>query len=170
MEMDLLMPSVTIGRVNCSLSILECEWTFRYAQAHDILHDIRHLILLRSRMWKSKDRFSTGQKNLTRSATQLASVEFRIKDSAAKYKETHQRLLALSAKLQKVGWQDDLQVLNVDEDCKSLEKTGPTGEGYVMLSWIWKAVQDGGNSNPFVDEGMQECMYSCLSREVLLTS
>lgn len=154
MDLDLLMPSRTIGLVSCTTSILECEWSLRYAQAHDTLHDIRHLLLLRSRMYKSKDRFSRGQKHQTRSVGLLANVQFRIDDNAAKYRDIYDRLLRLSDKLRKVGWQNDLRQLE-DSDLKGLSKDGPTGEGFVAISWIWQVVNTEGG-NDFVGEGMQE--------------
>lgn len=105
-------------------------------------------------MYKSKDRFSRGQKHQTKSVGLLTNVEFRINDNAAKYRDIYNRLLQLSDKLRKVGWQNDLRPL-VDSDLVGLSKDGPTGEGFVSISWIWQVVNTPGG-NDFASEGMQE--------------
>jgi hypothetical protein len=151
--MNLLMPSRTIGLVNCDTSILECEWSLRFAQAHDTLHDIRSSLLLRTRMYQSKDRFSRGQKQQTRSTTLLSNVQSRINNNATKYRDIRERLLLLSSALLKVGWQDVLRCLN-DADLRGLSKDTRTGEGRVSMSWIWQVASPDGEA--FDGEGMQE--------------
>jgi hypothetical protein len=139
MDVDLLMSSKTINLVHCNITNLECEWILRHAQAHNTLHTICHNLLLHTCMYQSKDRFSRGQKQQTRSVLLLNNVQSRISSHAAKYCDVRKHLLHLSLKLHKVGWQDILRPLD-DTDLRGLSKETRTGEGHVALSWIWQVV------------------------------
>ena len=94
----LFLPSQCIHVIK-NHSLLKYEWEFCYAQANETLGDLRGLILLRSHMYKSKDKYSRGQKQQTRSLNLLARVEEQIKGLARKYRRIREALVTLSAPL-----------------------------------------------------------------------
>jgi hypothetical protein len=99
-------------------------------------------------MWKSKDRFSRGQKQNTKSQKLLASVKTRIKRNVKKYRETCEALVKLSEPLLDFTWMEVLRELE-DSDVaglSSLDEEG-TGEGRRKLGWIWKVRGTGNSAN-----------------------
>ena len=151
-DIKLYLPSVILDTLNVPRHLIECEFHLRHAIAHTTLDALCGLLLLRSHMWKSKDRFSRGQKQNTKSQKLLASVETRIKRNVKKYRETRKALVKLSEPLLDFTWMEVLRELE-DSDVaglSSLDEEG-TGEGRRKLGWIWK-VRGTGNS---ADENTQ---------------
>jgi hypothetical protein len=134
----LYMPSQIIGLVECNQSFFDFEWRLRFAQAHDALHDIRRLLVVRSRLHRSKLRFARGQSHNTRSVTILNRINQRIDFSVKRYRDTRFLLEQLAQKVLKVGWEEQLRTL-LDEDIRPLDE-GDSGstEGRRTLSWIWR--------------------------------
>jgi hypothetical protein len=64
-NIQLFLPSETLGVCACDRHLLKYEWQFRYAQAEASLDDLRGLLLMRSMLYKSKDRYSRGQRQQT---------------------------------------------------------------------------------------------------------
>lgn len=157
-DAQLFLPSHIVNHTPVPYDLMEFEWRLRFAQAHDALHDIRRLLLVRSQMFAAKDRFSRGQRQVTRSQNLLRGVQSRIDASATKYREFRIALLRLGPPLGKVGWDDELQVLQ-EADVRGLSaKESSSSEGRVTMSWIWKVSDGGGNFNP-AGPRMQEGMF-----------
>lgn len=150
---ELLLPSHVIDRVECDMKLSDFEWRLRYAQAHDALDDIQRLLVLRSRLYRSKERFSRGQYHNTRSVNILNCVNSNINYGVKKYRQTRVLLQQLSKLLLKVGWEHQLKVLQ-DEDVRQLEEGegSSVSEGRRVLSWIWRA-QGVGSTEEAMQEG-----------------
>ncbi|KIL55458.1 hypothetical protein M378DRAFT_90872, partial [Amanita muscaria Koide BX008] len=149
--LELYLPSEIIDRTDCKLKFFEFEWRLRFAQAHDALNSIRRLLILRSRLHHSKERFSRGQFHNTRSVAVLNRLNGRIDYSVKKYRMMHVRLQRLAEKLLKVGWEQSLQLLQ-DEDIRPLDEDEGRSEGRRVLSWIWR-IQGTGNSEETTQAG-----------------
>ncbi|KAM6490384.1 hypothetical protein JOM56_014148, partial [Amanita muscaria] len=141
--LELYLPSEIIGKASCEMNLFEYEWRLRFAQAHDALNTIRRLLILRSRLHRSKERFARGQFHNTRSVVVLNRLNSRIDYSVKQYRTTRIRLQRLAEKLLKVGWDQSLRVLQ-DEDIRPLDEDDGRSEGRRVLSWIWR-IQGTGN-------------------------
>ena len=158
-DVDLFLPSQII-RIIIDHNLLKYEWEFRYAQANQTLGDLHGLILLRSHMYKSKGKYSCGQKQQTRSLNLLARVEERIKATASKYKKIREALVALSVPLVQFTWVQSLRTLE-DSDLVGLTSMDDSGsEGRKKLSWIWSVEGTGGDVNSITQAGKPLCI-SC---------
>ncbi|KAG6808347.1 hypothetical protein H0H92_004412 [Tricholoma furcatifolium] len=138
LNFNLCLPSDIVaqgGTVNTKY--IDYEWRLRTAQAHAVLLELRRTIILRSMMWRSKDKYIRGQRLLTRSQALMTSIEQRIKAAALKYNDIRGRLVTLSISTHYSGWDAVLKVLT-DEDLRGLtaDEEG-FGEGRRKLSWIW---------------------------------
>jgi hypothetical protein len=152
-NIKLHLPSAILDRVNIPQHLLEYEFHLRYAIAHTTLDAIRGLLLLRSHMWKSKDRFSRGQKQNSRSQMLLASVETRIKRNVKKYRDTRERLVNLSEPLLNFTWVQLLRELE-DSDVAGLSFMDDEGsEGRKKLAWIWKVRGTGSSADESTQAG-----------------
>lgn len=146
-NIELFLPSETVGICVCDPHLLRYEWQFRYAQAETSLDDLRGLLLMRSMMYKSKDRYSRGQRQQTRSNTLLNRLEARIRYTSTKYRSIREALVALSVPLLEVSWTKVLQVLN-DSDIAGLTSMDDSGsEGRKKLTWIWNVQGTGADAD-----------------------
>jgi hypothetical protein len=112
-------------------------------------------------MYKYKDKNVVGQRASTRCQNMIDSVQEKVKASATKYRTARAALVRLSSRRGDYeGWRARLFPLD-EEDIRPL-KEGEEGEseGSRTLSWIWKVVGVGGDSD---DEGLQEGAYHCTS-------
>lgn len=145
---ELFLPSQVLDRITVSQDMMEFEWRLRFAQAHDVLHDIRRLILVRSQMYAAKDRFSRGQSQITRSRNLVLGVQSRIDANVLKYREFRTALVRLAQPLGKVGWEREIKVLQ-DDDIRGLAaQEGGRSEGRMEMSWIWKTSEGSGDFDP----------------------
>ena len=137
-SLNLYMPSQIIRHVECNQSLFDFEWRLRFAQGHDALHEIRRLLVVRSRLHRSKLRFARGQSHNTRSLSILNRVNQRIDFSVKRYRDTRILLEQLARQVLKIGWEDQLRPL-LEEDIRPLDE-GDSGstEGRRTLSWIWR--------------------------------
>lgn len=136
-DLDLFLPSQLIGHVNVDQRLLRYEFDLRIPQAHATLDEVRSLLLLRSHMYKSKNRLMRGQRQNTRSNVLLSRVEERIKAACDKYNHVYRALTALSDPLLEFKWRQIFQTLEVD-DVKGLTSIDHDGsEGRKKLTWIW---------------------------------
>jgi hypothetical protein len=138
-ELPLLLPSAVMDKVSCDNLLLEHEWRLRYAQAHDYLEDLRNHLLLRTQLYRFKDRFAFGQRAGTRSHTAIAGLEAKIAADAARYRRQRAALLRLGPCLGYAGWETMLRPLE-DTD---LTGFGDGTEGRRILSWIWRVSSSG---------------------------
>jgi hypothetical protein len=151
-NIELMLPSEIIGRAACDRRLQKYEWQLRHAQAHDLLHDLRRQLLLRTKLYRSKNRFARGQRHNTRSYTIIKSVNSKVDTAVARYRQTRTALVKLAVPLLETGWERTLRVL-VDDDIRAINVADQEGtsEGRHVMSWIWttEGVGDG-------DTGMQE--------------
>lgn len=170
-NLELLLPSQVLGRVKCPSNLVEYEYRLRYAQAHDILYELRRHLLLRTQLYRSKDQHVMGQRLLTRSVKVLETMQTRIKTDIERYQKTREAVRVLAGALLLVGWDKTLRPLHM-EDATSLDLSIAQGsskgisEGQRTLSWIWSI--EGVEST--VDEnGMHSGLSSpCLDVLVLM--
>jgi hypothetical protein len=145
---ELFLPSQILDHIPVHPDMMELEWRLRFAQAHNVLHDICRLLLVRSQMYAAKDRFSRGQSQVTRSRNLVLGVQLRIDANVLKYREFRTALMHLAQPLGKIGWDGELQALH-DADVRGLAaKESGSSEGCVTMSWIWKTSEGGGNFDP----------------------
>lgn len=137
-SINLFLPSQIVGCADCNQILFEFEWRLRFAQAHDTLNEIRRLLVVRSRLHRSKQRFARGQAHNTRSMSVLNRLNEKINFSVKRYRDTRVLLERLARRLLKVGWEDQLRPL-ADEDVRPLEEgDSHSSEGRRTLSWIWR--------------------------------
>ncbi|KAF9463104.1 hypothetical protein BDZ94DRAFT_1193298 [Collybia nuda] len=141
------LPSQILDKISVPTDIMELEWRLRFAQAHDALHDIRRLLLVRSQMLAAKDRFSRGQGQVTRSRNLIIGVQARIDAHVLNYHDFRTALICLAQPLGKVGWDRELQVLH-KEDIQGLSaRESGRSEGRMNMSWIWRTAEGGEDFN-----------------------
>ncbi|KAF8333824.1 hypothetical protein F5887DRAFT_1079836 [Amanita rubescens] len=137
-SLSLFLPSQIIGCADCNQILFEFEWRLRFAQAHDALNEICRLLVVRSRLHRSKQRFARGQAHNTRSMSVLNQLNEKINFSVKRYRDTRVLLERLARRLLKVGWEHQLRPL-ADEDIRPLEEgDSHSSEGRRTLSWIWR--------------------------------
>ncbi|KAF8808503.1 hypothetical protein BYT27DRAFT_7255613 [Phlegmacium glaucopus] len=105
-DIKLFMPSSCPETLRCAKNLLICEWQFRYSQAEEILNALRGFLLLRSHMWKSKNKHSRGQKQQTRSQQLLSSVDNKISIATKNYRSVYHALQVLSVPLLETTWRN----------------------------------------------------------------
>ncbi|KAJ7160358.1 hypothetical protein C8R46DRAFT_1164810 [Mycena filopes] len=129
----LWLPSTILGsrtcraRVACKDEVLNHEYRLRVGQAHENLHEIRRLLLVRTHLYKLKDA-RRGVRANTRSAGKISALNDRVKRAAAGYRAARAALVSLGGALKKKEWEWDLLVLK-EEDVRGLPQRD--------LSWIW---------------------------------
>lgn len=147
-NMDLFLPSQIYGLATCEVRLLRHEFDLRISHAENTLNDLRGLLLMRSQMWKSKDRFSRGQRMNLRSQTLLENVRTRIMETAKKYRRIRTALAVLSGPLLELDWSRRLRELQ-DSDLEGLTSLeSDESEGQKKLKWIWtvQGYEDSGDS------------------------
>lgn len=153
-DINLLLPSSVTTTVHCDPYLLQYEWKLRYSHAEGALNELRGLLLMRSLLWKSKGRYSRGQRQQTRSRTLISRVEGKIQFVASKYRCIRQALVKLSDRLLESDWENTLRELH-DSDISGLTSTDDTGsEGRKKLTWIWKVKGVDLNSDKSTQAGM----------------
>ncbi|KAJ7018761.1 hypothetical protein C8F04DRAFT_1277227 [Mycena alexandri] len=160
-HMALWLPSAIVDRVPCDEELYEYEFRLREAQAHEALDDVRQQLLLRTHLYKYKDRFARGVKANSRSQTKIEGVEERTRRSAERYRAAWRALKGLGRHLGREGWEKTLRALSAEdvrgmpralfqdpERKKLLMKKGPAArekareagaEAKARMSWIWRS-------------------------------
>ncbi|KAJ7030787.1 hypothetical protein C8F04DRAFT_1186443 [Mycena alexandri] len=160
-HMALWLPSSINGRVPCDTELYDYEFRLREVQAHEALDDVRHQLLLRTHLYKYKDRFARGVKANSRSQMKIEGVEERTRRSAERYRAAWRALKALGRQLKQSGWEKALQPLMPEdvrgmpralfqdpERKKLLMKKGSAArqkaqqagaEAKARMSWIWRS-------------------------------
>lgn len=155
-DIKLYLPSSLPLTMACDSRIIDAEWELRYAMAEVTLNALRSHLLLRSRLYKSKDRHVRGQAQNTRSYDLIHTVEARVKASAVKYRIIRGAMIELTKRRASDSeWENIYKVLK-DTDIQGLSSLDDDGaEGHKALSWIWKIYGtgatgvDGGTQLPF---------------------
>ncbi|CAA7257476.1 unnamed protein product [Cyclocybe aegerita] len=154
-DIDLFLPSQIHETVTYPLVFLRYEWQLHYARAHVALNDPRGQLLMRSMMYKSKERHSRGQHQQTWSMKLIENVSTKIDNTANWYRLIRRALISLSVPLAEVNWEKELRVLK-DSDLlglTSLDDVGP--EGWKKLKWIWTVQGAGANMDASGEDALR---------------
>lgn len=153
-DIELHLPSNLPWTMACDPRLVDAEWELRYAMAEVTLNSLRSHLLLRSRLYKSKDRHVRGQAQNTRSYDLIHTVEARVKASAVKYRIIRIAMIRLTERRATDSeWEVIYKELR-DTDIQGLSSLDDDGaEGHKALSWIWKIYGTGGTG---VDGGTQD--------------
>ncbi|KAJ7714022.1 hypothetical protein B0H16DRAFT_1742933 [Mycena metata] len=126
-DIALWLPSAIVGaggcgaRVVCKAEVLEHEYRLRVGQAHETLHEVRRLLLVRTHLYKLKDTHARGVRANTRSADKIAALNDRVKRAAAGYRAARAALVSLGAMLRRGEWEWELLPLK-EEDVRGLPR------------------------------------------------
>lgn len=150
----LLLPSAfcqpsTQLKTQLDALLLTIEFRLREARAEDTLGRLREHLLLRSRMYRIKDRQVRGQVLSTRASTTLQTVNATILADATHYRTHYRALDTLDPLVATHSWRQNLKLLQ-DSDMRTLEESDES-EGRRSLSWIWISQVD-----ISTEDGMQE--------------
>lgn len=152
----LYLPSSLLAITLCDPVLQRHEFRLREAQAYDALHELRQHLRLQTHMYKYKDKNVVGQRASTRQQGLINRVDRKVQISAKKYCTARTALSNLSNRVGEHMWKARLLPL-LDDDIRRLQddQVG-TGQGKRVVSWIWRVVGVGADSE---DAGMQEGMY-----------
>ncbi|KAJ7022851.1 hypothetical protein C8F04DRAFT_970965 [Mycena alexandri] len=150
-HITLWLPSAIIDHVPCDKELYEYEFRLREAQAHEALADIRHQLLLRTHLYKYKDRFVRGVKANSRSQTKIEGVEERTRRATERYQAAWRALKGLGRHMGPLLTEDvrgmPRALFQDPERKKLLMKKGPAArekakqardEAKARMSWIWR--------------------------------
>lgn len=151
-DFQLLLPSEICDVVPCNKTLLETEWSLRFAQATDALTECRSHIRLRRQLYQFKVQHLRGQGPNTRARKSMDAVEERLMLSHAKYARAHEALLSLARHLDRTGWEHKLQPLKKTH-LRPIGDFGQQTQGTAIMSWIW--LTHGISSDD--SEGLQDC-------------
>lgn len=149
-----------LNNIECDQQLCENEWELRYAQALDALNKVRSHLHLRSHMYKFKEKNIRGQAASTRAQALIAGVEARKDASVNKYQRAHAALVALSCKLEKVGWEAIICPLETGDIRPMGDFSRGHSQGTGMISWIWVAHR--ADNSCTEDDRVQDC-ESCIA-------
>lgn len=156
-SLDLYLPSQICQVVTCDKRFLRYEFDIRLTLIDATLTEIRGMLLMRSQMYKSKDRFSRGQRQQTRSQALIGGVDRRIRCAKERYDSIRQSLVLLSGPLLESSWMSKFHELHSD-DLKGLTSLDDDdvigGEGRKKLTWIWKVEGVGAKATDSTHAGM----------------
>lgn len=138
-NMELYLPSSVVQTITMDKYLLEYEWQLRYSHAEGALNELRGLLLMRSLVYKSKDRYSRGQRQNTRSQALIHRVEGKIQFVASKYRHIRSAMVHLADHVLEFNWENVIRELK-DSDIAGLTSTDDNfnSEGRKKLTWIWK--------------------------------
>ncbi|TFK60790.1 hypothetical protein BDN72DRAFT_778956, partial [Pluteus cervinus] len=155
-QTPLFLPSSLPNSTPCDGRLLMIEWRLRTAQAHTGLDELRRALRMRSFLYIDKDRFSRGQRQNTRSQSQIQRTQGKVDAAAFKYRSARSAIKVLAPLLQEVGWEkeypclekEDVQPLRFDTDGaaeneKKKKKKDRQSEGRRKVSWIWGTLGNG---------------------------
>ncbi|KAJ7148083.1 hypothetical protein C8R43DRAFT_1129237 [Mycena crocata] len=174
-DIKLWLPSAmlkhTRGRHRSDVTpeVQKFEYRLRVGEANEALHDIRRHLLVRTHLYKYKDKHLRGVRDNMRSKQKIEALEDRIRRAAAQYRTARLALLLLGKALGEHDWERTLKELK-DEDIRARPRStfsdperqrGVRGSSAAIkrrkigrkkrvvrpLSWIWisqtKAQKDG---------------------------
>ncbi|KAF9456024.1 hypothetical protein BDZ94DRAFT_1353138 [Collybia nuda] len=150
-DIRLYLPSALSMTTIVDKGLCIIEWKLREGQAYDALEEIRHVLHLRSHLYKHKDCFSRGVKANTRSNVAIENATMRINRASEKYKVARAALISLAP-------EHALRRLD-KEDIHGLSEGlyGDT-EGTRRPSWIWMSygiVTNDGDNDYVMNEALR---------------
>ncbi|KAJ7262384.1 hypothetical protein C8J57DRAFT_1183875 [Mycena rebaudengoi] len=120
--MELWLPSALMNRpgssreeAGCKKGILDSEYRMRVGQAHEALHNIRRELLVRTNLYKYKDKNKRGVRANTRAQTRIDALEERVRRAAEQYRAARRALVVLGRVLERNEWERELRVLAADD-------------------------------------------------------
>ncbi|KAJ7108379.1 hypothetical protein C8R43DRAFT_1091876 [Mycena crocata] len=123
-DIKLWLPSAVLRqpraryRSDVTTEIQRFEYRLRVGQANEALHDIRRHLLVRTHMYKYKDKQVRGVRSNMRSKQKIDALEDRIRRAAAQYRAARMALVSLGKALDERGWELTLKELK-DEDIRA---------------------------------------------------
>ncbi|KAJ6480009.1 hypothetical protein C8R47DRAFT_983149 [Mycena vitilis] len=139
----------------CSPDIQRYEYRLRVGQAHEALHDIRRQLLVRSHLYKYKDKNVRGVRQNMRSKDKIDALNDKIRRAATQYRVARLALVSLGRALGEDEWETTLKELK-QEDIRSRPQSnigdpmrqkatkawGPQAKSrkkrkVLPISWIW---------------------------------
>ncbi|KAJ7079372.1 hypothetical protein C8R43DRAFT_910127, partial [Mycena crocata] len=160
-DIKLLLPSAIVAasyakEVPCTHEVLDYEYQLRVGQANEMLHEVRRLLLVRTHLYKLKDRHSRGVRANTRAGDKIAALNDRVNRAAAQYRVARAALVILGRVLKKNEWEWSLLELK-EEDVRGLPRATARVDKVVReLSWIW--INRGGKHEPGDEVAMNEAV------------
>ncbi|KAF9553123.1 hypothetical protein CPC08DRAFT_646024 [Agrocybe pediades] len=138
-DIPLFLPSQIPAIVSCDRRLSDIEFQLRYAQCMDALDDLRNGLCMRAYVALDKARFQVqrGRRAVTRSQGIIDRVQAKVAAAAERYRKGREALVALSERLERVGWRRDLPELN-PEDEFGYSVADLISEGHRSVSWIWR--------------------------------
>ncbi|KAJ7453814.1 hypothetical protein FB451DRAFT_1342514 [Mycena latifolia] len=118
-------PGPDVRAVPIRDEVSEYEYRLRVGQAHEALHELRRLLLVRTHLYKLKDAHKRGNK--------ITALNNQIRRAAAQYRAARRALVALGRVLKRKDWEWEFQVLK-EEDIRGLPRATFSAR---ELSWIW---------------------------------
>ncbi|KAJ7175247.1 hypothetical protein C8R43DRAFT_873015 [Mycena crocata] len=129
-------------RSDVTPEVQKFEYRLRVGQANEALHDIRRHLLVRTHMYKYKDKQVRGVRSNMRSKQKIDALEDRIRRAAAQYRAARVALGSLGRTLGEHDWELTLKELR-DEDIRARPRSTfsdperQRGRVVRPLSWIW---------------------------------
>ncbi|KAF9052550.1 hypothetical protein BDP27DRAFT_1433852 [Rhodocollybia butyracea] len=166
-RIPLFLPSAVWGaQQQCDPRLIDIKWRLRFAAAGDELEKMRKHLLGRSWIKGFKLSYGHGQRQGTRSAMTLESIDRKIAACAARYRAHHDVLQTWGAALRKPDdWRKEMCPLCKD-DIRELTVSGMDavdGEGdRPQLSWIWRVRPTGISDNDYMSDSLR--IEFCKSR------
>ncbi|KAG2006690.1 hypothetical protein CC2G_014446 [Coprinopsis cinerea AmutBmut pab1-1] len=154
-DFTLFLPSSVCASMSVDPRLLECEQRLRVGQAETALHDLRVHLMLRSQLWKSKARYASGTRMLTRSNALIANVSDKLNSIAARYRSVRDAIVNLSLVTGDMSWEQSLKPLT-DTDVRGLTADDEgLGEGHKQLTWIWTTAGVGASMGNHIKEELR---------------
>ncbi|KAK7464179.1 hypothetical protein VKT23_006345 [Stygiomarasmius scandens] len=138
-DIPLLLPSDILRDCTCSPEALDIQWQLEFAQAEDMLEQIRQALLQRTYLYTWKDKYTHGQRDSTHSSGTIEKIQNKINACAVRYRVSRVALLTLGKALKRSSdWQCHLKELK-DEDLRVLtqDNFNAEKEEEAWMSWIW---------------------------------
>ncbi|KAJ7150169.1 hypothetical protein C8R43DRAFT_1128212 [Mycena crocata] len=105
-------------RSDVTKEVQKFEYRLRVGQANEALHDIRRHLLVRTHLYKYKDKQVRGVRSNMRSKQKIDALEDRIRRAAAQYRAARVALVSLGRALDEHDWEQTLKELK-EEDIRA---------------------------------------------------
>ncbi|KAG2354985.1 hypothetical protein BDR07DRAFT_1381828 [Suillus spraguei] len=144
------------GKLQCQRNVLHHKIeSWRTAQAHDTLQELRQCLHIRSSLLTYKKVWVRGQGANMRAQNDLERVLGQQAACTARYHAAWDALNTLAQQLGKVGWQGGLQSLHPDDIQPLIDPDIMPGQGRRKLTWIWTMTGVDSNGDSTDDEGVR---------------
>ncbi|KAJ6464570.1 hypothetical protein C8R45DRAFT_840433 [Mycena sanguinolenta] len=114
-------PAIVHG-VFVPMAVHQHEYRLHVGQAHEALHEVRRLLLVRTHIYKLKDTHSRGVRANMRSQDKIAALNNQIQQAATQYRVARAALVTSGRLLRWTEWERPLKELKVD-DVRGLPQT-----------------------------------------------